>query len=96
MSAPDSLGTQADLELNATAVQICTDEIHKLVGHRPPSPDRFSWTFLIAGDDAPQYTAASTQGIVTQVHSDYRLVSDESREFRERWSARASVSGRTR
>jgi hypothetical protein len=82
MRAPDSLGTHADLELNAAAVQICTDEIHKLVGHRPSSPMRFLWTYTIA-DDSPQFSAATADGVFTWVHSDFQLVPDYARGFRE-------------
>jgi hypothetical protein len=35
LTAPAALGTQADLELNARGVQLCHDEIEKVIGHRP-------------------------------------------------------------
>jgi hypothetical protein len=82
MRAPESLGTQADLELNAAAVQICTDEIHKLVGHRPSFPPQFFWTYTIV-DDSPQFSAATADGVVSFVSSDFRLVEDYARGFRE-------------
>jgi hypothetical protein len=81
--APASLGSQADLELNAAAVQICSDEIRKLVGHRPAPPDRFTWTWIIS-DDGPQFSQASRNGVLTSAHSDSRLVTDNSRAFREK------------
>lgn len=40
--APDDVGTQAELEQLATAVQICNDEIVKLLGHRPRVAERFT------------------------------------------------------
>jgi hypothetical protein len=33
--APESLGTQADLELTGTQIQLCTDEIARLIHYRP-------------------------------------------------------------
>src|SRR6266540_3120249 len=80
--APASLGSQADLELDAAAIQICSDEIHKLVGHRPPSPKKFTWTWVVS-DAGPQFSSATRDGVVSLTHSDFRLVPDDQRQFRE-------------
>jgi len=40
--APGALGTQADLELVGRSIQICSDEIERLIGYRPRNVARFT------------------------------------------------------
>ena len=80
-TAPATLGTQADLELNGRQVQLCSDEIVALTGHRPPAPAKFTVQWVI--DESVWYSAASAMGWVNSVPPSFRLVDDASRAFRE-------------
>src|SRR3990172_8932903 len=75
-TAPATLGTQADLELNGRQVQLCSDEIVALTGHRPPAPAKFTVQWVI--DESVWYSAASAMGWVNSVPPSFRLVDDAS------------------
>jgi hypothetical protein len=78
--APDTLGTQADLELNAQQTQFCTDEMKRFIGYRPLRGQRFQMYWVIDGGRI-SYADGST--VVNHVDSTYRLVAPEARAFRE-------------
>jgi RTX calcium-binding nonapeptide repeat (4 copies) len=78
--APSSLGTQADLELGARQVQLCTDEIELLVGHRPTNVRKFRWSYVIGGGPV---SFASTDSVTTLVPAGWTLVEPVARAFRE-------------
>jgi hypothetical protein len=42
LTAPDDVGTQGSLDLMGQAVQLCTDEIVKLLGYRTTVAPRFA------------------------------------------------------
>ena len=71
-TAPAALGTQADLELNARQAQRCTDEVEKLIGYRPASPQRFTWTWTIGGGPVSWATPTGVTSLVPSGES--RLV----------------------
>jgi len=78
---PSSLGTQDDLALNAHQVQICTNEIKALIGHRPSNVAKFRMEWVI---DGGQVSTAGPTGVVNHVPSaDWELVEEYSRDFRE-------------
>src|SRR5262249_49059673 len=79
--APDVLGTQADLELNGRQTQLCTDEIKRLIHHRPTNVPRFTWRWSIGGGPGSN---ASPVGVETRFpDQSYRLVDPATRSFRE-------------
>jgi RTX calcium-binding nonapeptide repeat (4 copies) len=80
-SAPASLGTQADLELQGRAVQLCHDEIRVLIGYRPPEPAKFTVLWIV---DGQSISYAYSTGYENHVSPSYRLVTPESRAFREK------------
>lgn len=80
-TAPDVLGTQADLELNARQVQLCTDEMKRLVAHRPLAGQRFQMRWVI---DGLRVSHAEASGVVNHVpDAAWRLVDPAARSFRE-------------
>lgn len=80
-TAPDVLGTQADLELNARQVQLCTDEMEQLIAHRPLRGQRFSMRWVI---DGFRGSHAEASGVVNHVpDASWRLVDPAARSFRE-------------
>ena len=82
LTAPPALGTQADLELNGRQVQLCEDEIERLVGHRPTNVRKFMMAWLVDGNPAGSY--ATPTGVVNHVPDvSWRLVSPESRAYGE-------------
>jgi hypothetical protein len=82
LTAPATLGTQADLDLSARAVQLCHDEIEKVIGHRPANAAKFTMTWQIGGGPV---SYATTTGVVSLVPSDsWKLVDPSARSFRER------------
>jgi hypothetical protein len=91
LEAPDVLGTQADLELNGRQTQLCTDEIKRLIHHRPANVARFTWRWSIGG--GPGSTASPT-GVETRFPNEsYRLVDPTTRSFREDVVARSVCYG---
>jgi hypothetical protein len=79
--APDVLGTQADLELNARQAQLCTDEMKRLIAHRPLPGRRFTMRWVI---DGGRVSHAETSGVVNHVpDASWRLVDPAARAFRE-------------
>lgn len=81
LTAPATLGTQADLELNGRQLQLCHDQIVKLTGYRPPTPAKFTVEWVI--DESTTGAWAGASGWVNHVPSTSRLVEDYSRSFRE-------------
>jgi hypothetical protein len=79
--APDVLGTQADLELNARQVQLCTDEMKRVVAYRPRAGQRFEMRWVI---DGLQVSHAEPTKVVNHVpDASYPLVHPAARSFRE-------------
>jgi hypothetical protein len=82
LTAPAALGTQADLDLNARGVQLCHDEIEKVIGHRPMNAVKFTMTWQIGGGPT---SYATTTGVVSLVPTAaWPLVDPVTRGFRER------------
>ena len=80
-TAPDVLGTQADLELNARQVQLCTDEMKRLIAYRPLKGQRFTMRWVI---DGGRISYAEPSGVVNHVpDASWRLVDPAARSFRE-------------
>ena len=80
-TAPDALGTQADLELNARQVQLCTDEMKRLVAHRPLPGQPFQMSWVI---DGLRISHAQANGVVNHVpDASWPLVDPAARSFRE-------------
>jgi hypothetical protein len=78
--APEELGTQADLELNARQVQLCTDELEKLLGHRPTHVAKFTMQWLPGAANA---AGATSTGVLNFYLPGRRLVDPVTRSFRE-------------
>ena len=78
--APDVLGPQADLELNARQIQLCTEELERLLHYRPRSTERFTWRWVIGGGP---FSWASPLGVETHMpNASYPLVDPSVRPFR--------------
>jgi hypothetical protein len=92
LTAPSSLGTQADLELIARELQICTDEIRTLIGHRPRRGERFTWVWVI-DDSTPPISYASPRGVTTIIPSDWELLDETRRAWQETLVARGACFG---
>lgn len=89
--APDVLGTQADLELSGRQIQLCTDEVERLISHRPRNVARFTWRWSIGGGPV---SFASPVGVESRVPNEsYRLIDPVSRPFRESIVARGACFG---
>ena len=89
--APDVLGTQADLELNARQIQLCADELKRLLHYRPRNVERFAWRWVIGGGPV---SFASPLGVETHLpDASYRLVDPAARPFRESVVARGVCFG---
>jgi hypothetical protein len=89
--APDVLGSQADLELNARQIQLCTDDLERLLHHRPRNVERFTWRWVIGGGPV---SWASPLGVETHVPApSYPLVDPAARAFREGVVARGVCFG---
>jgi hypothetical protein len=81
LTAPATLGTQADLELNGRALQLCHDEIERVIGHRPTNVAKFTATWQIGGS----YSYATPTGIVSLVPSaDWPLIDPNVHGFVQR------------
>ena len=81
LTAPATLGTQADLELNGRAIQLCHDEIEGVIGHRPSNVAKFTITWQIGGT----YAYATPTGIVSLVPSaDWPLIDPNAHGFVQR------------
>ena len=80
-TAPDVLGTQADLELNARQVQLCTDEMERLIAYRPLRGQRFAMHWVI---DGGRFSEADGSTVINHVpDAAWRLVDPSARAFRE-------------
>jgi hypothetical protein len=90
LTAPDSLGTQADLELVARATQICTDEVKLLTGRRPANVRRFTMTWT-PGPVGVAYGLPT--GIVNNFTPGYRLIDPGARSFIESYVGRGRCFG---
>ena len=90
-TAPDVLGTQADLELAARLTQLCTDEMERFVAHRPQPGQRFAMRWVI---DGLQFSHAETGGIVNHVPgATWRLIDPAARAFQESLVAQSLCFG---
>lgn len=78
--APSEIGTAGDLELAGRAVQLCTDEIEKLLGHRPAIVPRFTMQWLPSTFNG---SGATQTGVLNWFSPGFRLVEDSARRFRE-------------
>ena len=87
---PSEIGTRAELELTARAIQICTDEMTKLVGHRPQNVAKFEWRWT---PGATRVSGAHSTGVITWFTPGFRLVDDVTRRFREDLVARGMCFG---
>jgi hypothetical protein len=90
VTAPDSLGTQADLDLVARATQLCTDEVKLLVGRRPANVERFTMTWTPAAGGS---SYATQTGIVNLAPPGYRLLEPSTRPFVESYVGRGRCFG---
>lgn len=82
LTAPAALGTQSDLELNARAIQLCHDEIERVIGHRPTNVAKFTMEWRIGGGPV---SYATTTGVVSLVPSaEWPLVDPSAFGFRQR------------
>jgi hypothetical protein len=90
LTAPSEIGTQADLELTARAAQICTDEVTKLVGHRPRNVAKFEmrWT-----PGAVSGAGATSTGVINWYRPGFTLLDDVTRAWREDLVARGICFG---
>ncbi len=90
-TAPTSLGSQADLELNGLQTQLCSAQIRVLVGRRPRNVEKFTMEWVIDGNLGSN---ATPTGVVNHVpDASWRLVSPESRAFRQQIVDRAICAG---
>lgn len=80
LTAPDEVGTQQDLDLLGRAVQLCTDEIVKLLGHRPAVVPRFTMQWAPA---ATRGTGATQTGIYVWYRPGFRIADPAAARFRE-------------
>jgi hypothetical protein len=78
--APEELGNAADLELTGRGVQLCTDELRKLVGYRPPSPAKFTMQWVQSGTPV---SGATQTGVFNWYVPGFRLIDPVARSFRE-------------
>jgi hypothetical protein len=78
--APDEVGTQTDLDLTARATQLCSDEIVKLLSHRPSVVPRFTMQWVPA---AANGSGATRTGVFNWYTPGFRLLTPQTRAFRE-------------
>jgi len=79
--SPAVIGTQADLELVPSEIQLCTDEIKRLVSHRPKNVERFTMRWII---DGARISFALPTGVENHVPSEaWRLIDPGTRWFWE-------------
>jgi hypothetical protein len=72
LESPAVLVTQEELQLIAQGIQLCSDEIERLIHHRPRNVDRFTMRWVI---DGGRVSHASPTGVLSHVPDDsYRLV----------------------
>jgi hypothetical protein len=90
LTAPASLGTQDDLEFMGRDIQLCTDEIRQLVGHRPRNVAKFTVRWVVDGLSVSYATAV---GFETHVGDGYRILSPQARAFLEPRVARSLCFG---
>jgi hypothetical protein len=72
LTAPDEVATQGELDLMGRAVQLCTDEIVKLLGHRPTVVERFTMQWRPASSSG----AGATQTGVFNWYAPGRRITD--------------------
>jgi hypothetical protein len=87
--APDEVGTQEELELTGRAIQICTNELKRLIGHRPTNVARFEWRWTPGVNGA----SANSEGVISRYGPGFRLVDDVTRSFRQDLVARGMCFG---
>ena len=78
--APDEIGTQADLELSARQVQLCTDELKRLLGYRRPDIEKFAMRWL---PGTTNVAGATETGVLNFYVPGYRMIDPIARTFRE-------------
>ena len=88
--ASDEIGAQQDLELAGRAVQLCHDEIVRLLGHRPAIVRRFTWRWVAADS---QSGGATRIGVFTWYRPGYRLDEPVVTRFRENLVAQRRCFG---
>jgi hypothetical protein len=88
--APSELGSAADLELHARTVQLCTDEMMKLIGHRPRRAAKFEWRW-IPGDS--NWSGATSSAVHSYFTRGSRLVDPVTTPFRASVVARGACFG---
>jgi hypothetical protein len=80
LTAPSEVGTEADLVLTGRALQSCTDEVKKLLGHRPMVVPKFTFQWV------PSATAgggATRTGVFSWYTPGFLLLEPATRPFRE-------------
>jgi hypothetical protein len=88
--SPAVLGSQADLELASRQIQLCTDELKRLLHYRPRNVERFTWRWII---DGGHISYAFATGVETHVDESWRLVDPVTRSFKESIVARGACFG---
>jgi RTX calcium-binding nonapeptide repeat (4 copies) len=80
-SAPSSLGTTEDLALIGQLVQVCSDDIERLVGRRPTNVRKFTMSWII---DGRAVSWAFSTGVENHVpDAAFHIVSPNARWFFE-------------
>jgi hypothetical protein len=91
LEAPAVLATQDELELLAQGVQLCTDELERLLHYRPRNVERFTMRWVI---DGGRVSHASASGVLSHVpDAAYRLVGPGVRGFWESLAAQRLCFG---
>lgn len=91
LTAPAVLVTQSDLELVGRSVQLCTNEIELLTGHKPRLPVKFTMNWVV---DGLQGSGAIPTGVLNHVPSDaFRIIDDVTRPFWQERVARGVCFG---
>ena len=80
LTAPDEVGTQQDLDLLGRAVQLCTDEVVKLLGHRPAVVPRFTMKWQ---PSETQGAGATQTGVLVWYRPGFRIADPAVARFRE-------------
>jgi len=75
------LGTQADLELSGRQIQLYTDEVERLIHHRPQNVARFTWRWSLGGGPVSGATASGVETLFP--NESWRLVDPAARSYRE-------------
>jgi hemolysin type calcium-binding protein len=78
--APSEVGSAADLALTGRAVQLCTDELRKLIGYRPAKNGKFTMQWV---PSAASGAGATQTGVFNWYAPGFRVVDESTRGFRE-------------